>query len=175
MTETQTHPQPTSADWKSLDAIVKAANKGDKTALAKLRQFLDNNPQVWQHVGDLARTAERAWIALVSDGDSLAAQAMQRQLDQLKQELVGESTTVIERMLADTVIATWLELHYLRSVDADTRNRSVTQGSLLMKRLESAQRRHHNAIKQLTQIRKLLPDRHAMPQLKVFPRADKTG
>lgn len=120
-------------------------------------------------MGDLARTAEKAWITLTANGSSLAAEAMQRQLAQLKHELLGESTTVVEKMLADTVVATWLELHYLRSTDADTRNRSVTQGSLMLKRLESAQRRHHNALKELMQIRRLLPDRNALPQLRVFP------
>ncbi len=158
-----------------MDAIVRKANDGDQRALAKLRKFLDKNPQVWQHVGDLARTAERAWIALVANGSSLATEAMQRQLTQLKQELMGDSTTVIEKMLSDTVMATWLELHYLRSVDADTRSRTVTQGSLMLKRLESAQRRHHNALKQLTQIRKLLPDRNTMPQLRVFPYKEETA
>ena len=169
MAETQERAQPTTADWKALDAIIRKANEGNPKALAKLRTFLDENPQVWQHVGDLARTAEKAWITLIANGSSLAAEAMQRQLAQLKQELLGDSTTVVEKMLADTVVATWLELHYLRSTDADTRNRSVTQGSLMLKRLESAQRRHHNAIKELTQLRRLLPDRNALPQLRVFP------
>jgi len=169
VTENKEHIEHSAADWKALDAIIRKANEGDSKALAKLRKFLDENPQVWQHVGDMARTAEKAWITLIANGSSLAAEALQRQLAQLKQELLGESTTVVEKMLGDTVVATWLELHYLRSTDADTRNRTVTQGSLMLKRLESAQRRHHSAIKNLTQIRKLLPDQNALPQLRVFP------
>jgi hypothetical protein len=169
MAEKQEQAYPTTADWKALDLIVRKANAGDQKALVQLRKFLDGNPQVWQHVGDIARTAEKAWITVIANGSSLAAEAIRRQLAELKTELMEGSSTVVDRMLVDTVVATWLELHYLRSVDADTRNRSVTQGSLLLKRLESAQRRHANALKQLTQIRKLLPNRGAMPQLRVYP------
>lgn len=164
----QQQTYPNAADWKALNAIVGKANGGDQHALAKLREFLDQNPQVWQHIGDLSRAAEKAWITVIANGNTLAAEAIRRQLAELKSELMEDSSTVVERMLVDTVVATWLELHYLRSVDADTRNRSVTQGSLLLKRLESAQRRHANALKQLTQIRKLLPNRAAMPELRIF-------
>ncbi|MBR9803267.1 hypothetical protein GYB59_16960 [bacterium] len=175
MPEHTRQQRPTLADLNSLDAIMQRANKGDPKAIARLRRFLDENPQVWQQVGDLARVAENAWIKLLANGCALTADATRRQLQELKQELLGESTTVVERMLADTVLSTWLELNYLRSVDADTRNRSVTQASLIIKRLESAQRRHHSAIKQLTQIRKLLPDRNAIPNLRLFPYRSETG
>lgn len=70
MAETQERAQPTQADWKALDVIIRKANEGDPKALAKLRTFLDENPQVWQHVGDLARTAEKAWITLIANGSS---------------------------------------------------------------------------------------------------------
>ena len=169
MTDTQKHSQPTSADRKALDTIIRKANAGDPQAIAELRKFLDDNPQVWHTIGDLARTAEKAWITLIANGSVLVAEALQRQLTQLKQELQEDSNTVVERMLVDTVMATWLEHHYLHSVDADTRQRTVTQGSLMLKRLESAQRRHTSALKQLIQIRKLLPDRNAIPNLRVYP------
>lgn len=164
MTETY----PTAGDLSALDAIVRKANDGDQKALAKLRKFLDENPQVWQHVGDLARTAEHAWITLIANGSSLAAEAVQRRLAELKSELAGDSATVVEEMLADTVLATWLEVYYLQSVEANTTKRTMMQGNAMSKRRESAQRRHLNALKQLTQIKKLLPNRSAMPELRLF-------
>ena len=85
MTESKEHIEHSAADWKALDAIIRKANEGDSKALAKLRKFFDENPQVWQHVGDMARTAEKALITLIANGSSLAAEALQRQLAQLKQ------------------------------------------------------------------------------------------
>jgi len=162
------HKDQPAKGWQELQTIIHQANQGDRSALERLRQFLDENPHVWAQLGDLARVAEQAWLTLISDGNSLTAEALKRQLTQLKQELLDGGSTVIERMLADTVIATWLELHYLRTVDADSRQRSANQASVLIKRLESAQRRHHNALKQLTQLRKLLPNRTALPPLQVY-------
>lgn len=69
-----------------------------------------------------------------------------------------ESATALERLLVDSILATWLEIHYLRSVDADSEQRTVIQASLLTKRLESAQKRHHTAMKDLVVFRKLMPN-----------------
>ncbi len=161
--------EPSSEDLKALDACVRRANDGDKDALTRLRNFLEQQPQIWQHVGDLAVVAERAWIALIANGCSLTKESMQRKLAQLKSELQHESDSVVERMLVDTVVATWLELNHLRTVDANGRGRTATQASLMIKRLESAQKRHHNALKQLTHIRKLLRNANKCQDLRVYP------
>lgn len=159
---------PTSKDWEVLNAKLKLANSGDKEAISWLRRFLDNHPHVWHRMGDLSVMSENAWISLISNDDALAAESIRRQLNTLKAELMEESTTAMEKLLVDSILATWLEIHYLRSVDAGSRSRTVTQASLLTKRLESAQRRHHSAMKDLLMFRKLMPNRGALPGLRVF-------
>ncbi|PQO38880.1 hypothetical protein C5Y96_03135 [Blastopirellula marina] len=158
----------TSEDWKVLKAKLKQANGGDQEAISWLRRFLDKHPQIWQYIGDLSVISENAWISLISNDDALAAESIRRQLNTLKAELMEESTTAMEKLLVDSILATWLEIHYLRSVDAGSRSRTVTQASLLTKRLESAQRRHHSAMKDLLMFRKLMPNRGALPELRVF-------
>ncbi|MBI1248160.1 hypothetical protein GC197_10015 [bacterium] len=160
---------PTSHDWTVLNAKLKLANGGDKEAISWLRNFLDDNPLVWQHVGDLSAVSERAWIALISNGDALFSESIRQKLTVLKEELMEESASAMDKLLVDSVLATWLEIHYLRSVDANNKQRTITQASLLMKRLESAQRRHHAAMKDLVQFRKLMPNRAGLPGLRIFP------
>jgi len=166
---------PSASEVERLNKILAKANAGDQTAIEELHRFLDDNPQVWRRIGDMAAVAEQAWITAISKGNRLAAESFRRQLAELKAGLLEDSTTTPERMMADTILATWLELHYLRSVDADSRERSVTQTSLMVKRLESAQRRHHTALKDLQQLRKLLPNRGASPALRIFPYAQKSA
>lgn len=163
-----TQPRPTEADWKLLQEQIAQANRGCRQSLAWLRDFLDRNPQVWAHIGDLARTAEAAWIGLIANGDQLLAESLKRQLQHLKSELLGEQVTVPEKMVVDTVLATWLECHHLRAVDADSRSRTAGQTNLLLKRLESAQRRHFAALKQLAALRKLIPGQSELPGLRIF-------
>ena len=152
----------------ALQQIVRKANAGDQRALTQLRQFLDRNPGVWRHIGDLARVAETAWIGLISGGDKLSAEAIRRQLGELREGLLGDAPNAVEKLLSDTVIASWLEVRYLEAASAETGG-TLTQTGHLLKRLESAQRRHLAAVKQLVQIRKLLPNAGALPELRIFP------
>src|SRR5690606_33473088 len=131
-------PGPSQEDWDILNEKLQLANDGDSDAIEWLRRFLDRNPQVWQQLGDLARSAERAWILLISDGNALVAESIQRQLASVRIELIGDTPTVIERLLGDTILATWLEVRHLEAESASPHagGGSRTQLALLLKRLE---------------------------------------
>ncbi|MDB5340531.1 MAG: hypothetical protein JWN70_6150 [Planctomycetaceae bacterium] len=162
-------------DWALLTDNIKRANTGDEAAVAWLQKFLDDNPQVWANLGDLARTAEHAWIALIAGGNSLVSESVRRQLRQLKSEMIGDDPQTIEKMLGDQVIATWLEVKYLETLSADQKGASITQAALVLKKVESAQRRHLNAIRSLVQTRKLLPTGSSLPGLRIYPGERATG
>ncbi|HAH47570.1 MAG TPA: hypothetical protein DCM07_22450 [Planctomycetaceae bacterium] len=153
---------------KALESVIKKANAGDQNALRLLRKFLDLQPQIWNEVGDVAKIAEKAWITLITNGDSLIQESLQKKLAVLNQEILGDSDHIFGQMLADVIRATWLETHYLMSIDADATNRTACQSTLMIKRLESAQRRYTSAIKQYCQIKKLLPIEHRKPDLRIF-------
>src|SRR5579859_4148681 len=54
-------PDEEAADVRQLLAdLDEQANRGDSNALQRLRDFLDQNPQVWEMGGDLTAIAERA-------------------------------------------------------------------------------------------------------------------
>jgi hypothetical protein len=166
--------KPTKEDLKAMKAVIERANRGEQKALDQLREFLDRNPQVWQLVGDLARAAEEAWIGLIGAKDALAAESIRRGLAYLKGQLVGDAPSAIEKMLGDQITTTLLEVKHLEMVTAGT-NTTLTQATLLLKRLESAQRRHAGALKSLVQVRKLLQEAEAHPRLRIFEAEQKTG
>ncbi|QDU53099.1 hypothetical protein [Gimesia panareensis] len=172
MTE-QSKP-PFKTKQEALDSVIKKANAGNQRALSTLRKFLDQEPQIWNEVGDIAKIAETAWIKLIAKGDTLAQESLKRKLAALHQEILGDSDHIFDQMMADVIRATWLEMHYLMSVDADATNRTAGQSTLMVKRLESAQRRHMTAIKQYCQIKKMLPGENRQPDLRIFrPREDR--
>jgi hypothetical protein len=158
----------TESDLNSLQATICRANAGDPAAIAELRRFLDANPHVWRHLGDLAKSAERAWITLIAEGNALAAQAIQRQLDEIRGELIGKEFSAVGKMLADQVVATLLEVKYLETVTANSKGGTAKQETTLLRRLESAQRRHLAAIKSLEQTRKMLSEPSVAPYLRVI-------
>ncbi len=158
MTEDMRTEYPSEADVRMLEAAVAKANAGDQRALSWLREFLDENPQVWRHAGNLARVAEQAWISLIANGDKLAEESIRRQLHEMQKTLRGGEAGLLETLLCDQVVATWLEMKYGEATAAEPEGMSVGQATLMLKRLESAQRRHLAAIKSLTQTRQLLQD-----------------
>ena len=175
MAERSTTNSHSKEDWDLLYGNVKRADAGDETAIAWLRTFLDDNPEVWARIGDLASAAENAWINLIAGGNSLLSESIRRQLNQLKAELIGEDPATIEKMLGDQVIATWLEVKYLETTSANHKGATVTQAALVLKKVESAQRRHLNAIRSLVQVRKLLPAGNSLPGLRIYPGERATG
>ena len=49
--------------------VLEAARRGDRSVLPALRQWLDARPDFFQHLGDVAGHAERAWIELAAGTD----------------------------------------------------------------------------------------------------------
>lgn len=169
MAEQSTTNSHSKEDWDLLYGNVKRADTGDEAAIAWLRTFLDDNPEVWARVGDMASAAENAWINLMAGGNSLLSESIRRQLNQLKAELIGEDPQAVEKMLGDQVIATWLEVKYLETTSAEQKGATIGQAALVLKKVESAQKRHLNAIRSLVQTRKLLPAGSSFLGLRIYP------
>lgn len=162
-------------DRERLQDAVKRANQGDQEAVAWVRQFLDANPDIWRRIGDLARIAERAWIELLTNKDVLAAEAIQRQLNQLKTDLLGENPGPIEKLLGDEVVATYLETRFLQTLAADSPAKTASGTNEWLKRAESAQKRHLASVRSLVEIRKLLQRSESTPYLRVFQEYKASG
>lgn len=106
-------PPPTeTADQDVFRALVKRANSGDRDALVRLRQVLDEHPEIWDEVGDLAAHAEAAFIAAIAGGDQLLAESLQRKSEDLKQSLTRPGASMAEKLAAQRVVACWLQLQH---------------------------------------------------------------
>jgi hypothetical protein len=139
-----------------LRALAKRANDGDQAALAALRQALDEHP-VWRHYGDLAAQSQASWLQLIAGPDVLLGESVRRKAEELKTQLAGPSTTPIEVLLVDVVVATWLQVHYADAAYAQAGTQTTAAARAeLQRRQDAAHRRHLAALKQLALVRKLL-------------------
>jgi hypothetical protein len=81
-----------------LRELLERANAGDPTALPEVRRALDEHPEL---------------AALLAAGKSLVAQeAIARQVADLRQRLAATAATPLERLLADRVVISWIEVHH---------------------------------------------------------------
>ncbi len=140
-----------------LRVLTKQAQAGDATAVPRIRQLLEGHPEVWQHVGDLARLSEHAWIVVLTAENPVAVEALKRTITEMKAELAGEHPTRLERMLVDQVVGCWMETNYWQTLAPDVESTALEVARFQLKRRESAQKRFDNAVKTLATVRQLLP------------------
>lgn len=148
-------PPLDAAVYHELRRLTMRANAGDPTALPRMREILEETPRIWQHVGDVARQAERAWVDLLAGQDIVGAESIRRKAAALRSELEGAHPTAVERMLVDQVVICWLELAHAQAA-ATQEGGPAGQANHRIRRAESAQRKYTLAIKALTQVRTLL-------------------
>jgi hypothetical protein len=132
------------------------------SCLKRLRQLLDENPDLWRGAGDVGAIAERAWIEVLAEGNALISESVTRRLRELKIELAGAETTPLETLLVDVVGVTWLAAKH-GEMHAASSGGSLQQAAFRLKRAEPAQRRFLGRIKTLAKIRALLPRAGAKP------------
>jgi len=144
---------------EKLRGLLGKAEKGDQDAVPEIRQILDERPHLaWQFV-DVAQVAEEALIEKMSGEEDLAVKEIMRcQLKAMREEIVGENPSPLERLLAERVVATWLQIQLFEGLYASGMSKSTTiaWGSFHQKRLDQTYRRHLSAIRALAQMRKLL-------------------
>jgi hypothetical protein len=140
-----------------LIGCVAQAQDGDEEALRHVGKILQEVPDLAQILSDLARDAERAFIERTSGGDPLIKKALLVQLENMRQEVAGTAAPPLERLLAERIVACWLQLHYAELLYVQNLpDFAQEQDEYYQKRLDRLNRRYLSAIRSLAQVRKLL-------------------
>jgi hypothetical protein len=140
--------------------LFKKAEKGNTKAVPEIREVLEGSPDLAWRFMDFATLAERRFIDnMTKDKDLASRETMEFQLAAMREEIAGESPSPLERLLAERIVLTWLQIQLFEGLYASNMFNSMTlaQGSYYQKRLEHTYRRHLSAIRTLAQIRKLGP------------------
>jgi len=143
-----------------LNELVKKAEKGNKEGLPEIRKILQESPELAWRIMDYGKVAEWHFIErMTKEEDFGSKELLKRQLAAMRKEIAGENPSSLERLLAERVVATWLQIHLFEGLYAAGmyESMSVKQGSYQQKRLDRAHRNHLSAIRALAQIRKLGP------------------
>jgi hypothetical protein len=136
------------------------AQDGDEKAVLEIRKILDSSPDLaWLFIKGPAKMAESALIdKFTKDEDLASKEFLRHQLKSMRVEVAGEDPSALERLLAERVVATWLEVQLFEVLyAAGMKGGTLKQDDHRQKRLDRAHRRHLWAIRTLAQIRKLGP------------------
>lgn len=160
MAETQVQVADEGKDetTKDVAALIKQAGRGDGRALAALRERLASRPQVWHTIGDVGAHARGAWLKLSAGENPVVAEGVERRLAALREELLGERPSPLERLPVERIVVCWLQLSYAehRLALLERDGGAMRQGEDRQRGLERAERRYQAAIRSLAQVRRLL-------------------
>jgi hypothetical protein len=143
-----------------LRTLIDKAQGGDERAALDIRKILDGSPDLaWRFINGPGKLAESALIDTFTKDDDLSSQELlKHQLESMRIEVAGQNPSPLERLLAERVVATWLEVQLFSGLYAmGMKNETRSQGDYRQKRLDRAHRRHLSALKAMAQIRKMGP------------------
>jgi len=136
--------------------LVKEANSGSPEALAQLRHVLDDNPQIWRAVGDLALQARMVLARTLANGDQLVLDSILRHAFELETELLSGTSTPLERLTVQRIVACWLETNYAAVQGPEPTGATLKHARFALQVRESAEKRFNAAIKSYSLVRQLL-------------------
>src|SRR5215203_3784360 len=162
----------TSADSKSskeqFDQLRALAKKGDPAARVGLREFLEDHPEVWKTIGDFALHARESLFAWMGGDDVAATESFALKMRQLENELVGESTSALVRLLAEQCAICWAQYHIAEFTLTEKERKGVPPSAEAHKRVSMIQLRYLRAVTTMASVSRLTkemaPDK---PKLKL--------
>lgn len=138
-----------------LHSLLRRAELGDQTALADLKQALDNYPEISSRYGDLGIQAIEAWLKLIAGPNLLLYEATKRKLEEMRAELSGGSDApLLERLLVEQILTCWIQARHVDAVIAQ--GNSPMTSNQLNQRQTGAHHRFLKSVQALATLRKLL-------------------
>jgi hypothetical protein len=132
------------------------AEQGDPLALSELCRALASSSGVWKAPGELAQRVEATLIQRASGTNLLLAECQQRHVRAMKDELGGPSPSPAERLVTESLAASWTWVNYLDCLAAQAEDVSPARVNMLLSLVSAAERRFFGAVRLFTTLRRLL-------------------
>ena len=141
-------------DQPSFAELVTAAKHGDRSVMPALRKIIWANPELIIHNGDLASRTLIHWIDLIAGRNLYYRETLLLKVVGLKNEMIAETNgTVVESMLVEQAISTWLQLYYHEDREATAPAHNLQVGEYRLKKIESSFNRHMRSLSALASMR----------------------
>jgi hypothetical protein len=157
MEKTNNPAEPPDLD-PELFALLERGMQGDLSCVPELRRALDEHPELVDQLGGVVQHIQRGLITRVAS-NLLVEEVLSYEVGQLRAELRATATTPIEKLLAERVAITWLDVN-ICNTELINRQKSQPVGLSAVQaaesRLDRAQARFLAATKALATAQKHL-------------------
>ena len=140
-----------------IDEVLTRAKQRDPHVLPQVRQLIEQKPELWQRMMDLARQAQEAQIHALAGDDQILKAAVLSKFNALKKELGDGCSNPLEQIIIERILISWLQIQHTDLLFAKTPASDSALTKLLHKRADLCQGRLQRAITQLQAMRKPIP------------------
>lgn len=154
-----TDSAPALPDANTFYTLVKKAEKGDTKALAEVRKWCKQQPQLWDTLAIKAASSTRhSLLNLLTSNNAVAYDALNYEMQGMQKELLGSFPSPLEKLLVERICSCYLQVQYAESIFAQKTggSLSLSYGEYLQRQVDRANQRYAAAIRALAQVRRLL-------------------
>lgn len=138
----------------SFQELAMAARRGDRSVIPALRKILWANPELARCNGELASQTHIHWIDLIAGRDLHYRECLLLKVAELRREMIAETSgTVVEEMLVEQAVSTWLQLYHHENREATAPAQNIQVGEYRLKKIDSAFNRHMRSLNALASMR----------------------
>jgi hypothetical protein len=145
--------------------VVKQAykKKPSQKDLDELRKWINNYPELWKVVFDTAHVIEENFIKNMV-GNKVSIIAMQKNVDEIRNEMDYSKVSITEKMLIDNIVISWLGVQYCnyQLTTRMGREEKIVILEFWERRLSMSQRRYLHACETLEKVRRLMSRKPAV-------------
>lgn len=167
----ETHPDTltgSNASKEQFDQLRALAKKGDPAARVRLCAFLKDHPEVWQTIGDFALHVRESLVTRMGGDDLAATESFALRMKQLENELVGDSTSELVRLLGEQCSLCWAQYHIAELTLIESDKKGVPPGMEAQKRVNMIQTRYLRALTTMANVLRLTKEMtQDKPKLKI--------
>ena len=141
-------------------AYVKKPSQKD---LDELKKWINSYPELWKAVFDTAYVIEKNLMKNMV-GDKASVIAMQKNADEVRDEMGYSQAPIMEQMLIDNIILSWLGVQYCnyQLITRMGREEKIVILEFWERRLSMSQRRYLHACETLAKVRRLTSGKPAV-------------
>ena len=134
-----------------------AAERGDTVAQSNLDSALIENPRLWKIIDTVENELAGGLIKSCFPESWLLQKAMSHRMETMREELLGDSPSPVDRLLVERICVCWLGLQsaQLKSLGNAGGERSIATLDFYDRQLGAANKRYLAAIRALASIRRL--------------------
>ncbi len=149
-------PSPATSGQCPFQQLQDLSNKvkaGNDSAIAEIQKLLNSNDALWHQLGDVENTTE-AMLIEACGGSAASRESVRRSVAAMRQSLLGEQPTPLQRMAVGRVVACWLFVNFVDRWSAWSIKQGG-RGSSLAKLLEASEKRYQISLRSLKLVQRL--------------------